>query len=678
MHYAVLLVLFVFSFSLNAQQWNWAVSAGGESNNDHVLGIASDSEGNFYGVGTVRGTAGFGCASLAPGNSDGGFLAKYNAAGQCQWVRGITTNGIGVWVNDIAIDADDNVYIVGYFRGNTDFGSGITLSGSLRTWFLARYDTDGNCIWVKPGGNSSSSSHATALTVGNDGTVYVTGWAIGNTFTFAPLTISNPNTSSTQLVVVAYDSTGTAQWARCSAGAGYDNKLVNSIALAGDRLFLTGRIGWTVASYDGVTLGPTASNAHLYVLACDLEGNALWANHYAGNHEGMAVAADSLGNLWVGGRMWGTLHLPDDTLVSVSNNDDIILIGMDQEGNYRWGHSTGSTDRDLLTDVVPDGMGNAYVVGYFEQTVNFLGAALSSLGEHDVIIGKVRANGDLIWANRAGGTGNGNIDRALCLHRRPTAPYTLSFGGYYWGSVTYGSTTIDDVLNGDAMLVSGVDTSYHTSTHTLPVCPGSCEGVATAFAHGQGPFTYVWSNGANTASIGDLCVGEYYVAITDANDSMQVDTVRITTRTDPGYTVEQLGTLLLVDGGYAWQWFLDDQLLPDAGATLIAEEVGDYHVVVTDANGCTWSSDTVSVINTGITGAQRSSWSVYPNPVAHFLTIEHQGTAALPVELIDATGRTVMMRTLEPNVGSFSVQGLRPGLYLLRTSDGRQAKVLVE
>ncbi|MFN6117653.1 MAG: hypothetical protein ACK46C_17505, partial [Flavobacteriales bacterium] len=133
--------------------------------------------------------------------------------------------------------------------------------------------------------------------------------------------------------------------------------------------------------YDGIALTPNANSGNLYVLACDLQGNGLWARSYGpGDNEGFGIAADTLGNLWVVGRLWGTMELPDTTLASNGNNDDILLLGLGQDGTYRWGYGTGSPQRDLAWGVTADGKGNAYVAMHFQQTIDLFGTPLSALG----------------------------------------------------------------------------------------------------------------------------------------------------------------------------------------------------------------------------------------------------------------------------------------------------------
>ncbi len=50
-------------------------------------------------------------------------------------------------------------------------------------------------------------------------------------------------------------------------------------------------------------------------------------------------------------------------------------------------------------------------------------------------------------------------------------------------------------------------------------CATSCDGSASAFVQGGNtPYTYSWSNGANTASVSNLCIGNYTFTVTDAFD----------------------------------------------------------------------------------------------------------------------------------------------------------------
>ena len=72
--------------------------------------------------------------------------------------------------------------------------------------------------------------------------------------------------------------------------------------------------------------------------------------------------------------------------------------------------------------------------------------------------------------------------------------------------------------------------SCQLSTEVSTTNASNCNGSATAMpSGGQAPYNYNWSNGDNTQTINNLCVGEYKVTVTDANEcaSIQSGTVDI-------------------------------------------------------------------------------------------------------------------------------------------------------
>ncbi len=127
-------------------------------------------------------------------------------------------------------------------------------------------------------------------------------------------------------------------------------------------------------------------------------------------------------------------------------------------------------------------------------------------------------------------------------------------------------------------------------------CNGANDGSIQVMPQGGvGPFTYLWDNGATTASISALAPGNYTVSITDANNCTNSQTYTINepailTLALSGDDVDCNGAATgsitsTVSGGvtpytYAWS---------NGGTTanLIDLSGGSYSLTVTDANGCT-------------------------------------------------------------------------------------------
>jgi hypothetical protein len=659
----LLLTVTFFAALAQGQQWNWAVDAGGGGNTDFCYDIATDSQGNAYWVGSVSGTAAFGCATVNAANTVSGIIAKYAPDGSCIWVRSINTSFYDAWVYGVAIDDQDRIYITGSCQGTTDFGNDIVLSGSgsLDDWFTARYDTGGNCIWADRIANSPGTSEGRGIALDDEGGIYVTGFAGSSGYSFGDVVVNNGGFTR-QAVIVKYDSTGTAQWARSTNGTTGGRSSARGIAVVGDRLYITGQVYFATAGYQGLPITSTNTTSHAFVLACDLEGEPLWARSYGGgDNEGFAVAADSLGNLFMTGRMWGSLYLPDDTLASVSNDDDALFMGLSSEGTLRWAKTIGSDERDIGWSAVCDGKGNAYFSTHFNNTVDAFGTSVTALGGEDALILKVEQDGDLVWAARPSGF---QRDIPLAIHRKTVAPYELYFGGYYSGPITYGGTTIDDDGNADAMMVMGVDTTFHVSTNVQSVCPGECNGEAFAFVNGEVPLSYLWSTGATSQAITGLCEGEYVVEVTDANGVTFIDSVRVAPFPDPEFAIQQENDSIWIEGGVEWLWSYEGQVITAGEPFVIAEANGTYQVEYIDDNGCSWMTEPVAVVlNVGIEGSEPEGIRLFPNPANDICIVSGISAPIVGATAMDVLGRSAQLSSLASN--ALDVRSLAPGAWTI-------------
>jgi uncharacterized delta-60 repeat protein len=131
-----------------------------DSSGNHVLNITSDASSNVaYGI--VLGSTGD--IYITGGNSNNDYYTiKYNSTGD--YIANATYDGGGSdYVNAIAIDSLDNIYVTGYsyLNGNNDYYT-IKYNSSL--------DEQGSVIY-----DSSNSDEARAIAVNNLNEIYVTG-----------------------------------------------------------------------------------------------------------------------------------------------------------------------------------------------------------------------------------------------------------------------------------------------------------------------------------------------------------------------------------------------------------------------------------------------------------------------------------------------------------------------
>jgi hypothetical protein len=142
-----------------------------------------------------------------------------------------------------------------------------------------------------------------------------------------------------------------------------------------------------------------------------------------------------------------------------------------------------------------------------------------------------------------------------------------------------------------------------STTNVGTACNGDCNGIAIANAgSGTPPYTYNWSpSSATTSTVSTLCAGSYTATVTDANG---LTATSITTITQPPALTTSTGTQdatcstcpdgsawVTASGGtgaYTYEWNTSPV---QTGATATGLLAGCYTATVTDANGCSTSTE---------------------------------------------------------------------------------------
>jgi gliding motility-associated-like protein len=223
-----------------------------------------------------------------------------------------------------------------------------------------------------------------------------------------------------------------------------------------------------------------------------------------------------------------------------------------------------------------------------------------------------------------------------------------------------------------------------TPTVTEPACSGDCNGIVSiAVTGGYGSYTYQWYDGGgapiggNTTLISGLCAGNYSVDVTDiggctVNLPLTLSEPSLVTGPITGTDVlcfgDCTGTASVTPAGgfppYIVNWYnsISGLLIGQTGNTATALCPDDYHAVITDNNGC--SSITPSVT---VGEPLELTWSITSNDATCFGVCDGDatitpvgGTPAYTYEWLDVTATPVVGGT-NPGVvnlcaGSYTVQ----------------------
>jgi hypothetical protein len=245
-------------------QWARTVSTGGGF--ARFEGVAADSDGNVYAVGAQSGTSlyTYGAAASVAGTSvgDNVVLVKYTSAGEAQWARTVTAGSSNSWFQGVAIDPGGNVYAAGtqFGTGTTyTYGMGVSATGtSGANAVLVKYGADGATQWARTTSTGSSHTYFRAIEVDRMGYIFAAGDQLGIGM-YGPDVSASGTPTSANIVLVKYDSQGTAQWAR-TASTGSLHSRFEGVAI--DDVGNVVAVGYQGSGTYGYGLGVTVAAPH--------------------------------------------------------------------------------------------------------------------------------------------------------------------------------------------------------------------------------------------------------------------------------------------------------------------------------------------------------------------------------------------------------------------------------
>jgi len=394
------------------------------------------------------------------------FLAKYDPAGNCLWVRQAGGTGYDEgW--GVATDTAGNVYLIGLYQNTAAFGTASVTSAGLSDIYIAKYDPNGTLLWVSSaGGRDYDEAHAVAVDAA--GNAYITGFFDANA-TFGAYSLLN-HSGSDDIFVAKCSSSGAFLWAVQAGGALDDQG--NSISLdAGTNVYVTGSFADS-ALFDTNTLTAAGTNSlpDVFLARYDSAGNLLWVRQAGGggDDEGYSVAADAEGNISLVGKFFTSATFGPANLSG--NGIDAFLARYDSAGNCLWVRNSGGNNAiygDSGLGVAVDHFGNSFVTGYFSGNADFSGTSVSSTGFDDVFCSKYDAAGNLLWVAGAGG-----LDLDISYGVAADASGNAVLTGFFASStVTFGGTTVTN-RGGRDVFVAKLGVSIVTPTLTAVVSNG--------------------------------------------------------------------------------------------------------------------------------------------------------------------------------------------------------------
>ncbi|MEQ8908418.1 MAG: SBBP repeat-containing protein [Vicingaceae bacterium] len=485
--FALNFLLFAFSSSLKAQDYEWARSFGSTST-DIGSSITIDVSGNVYTTGYFEGTVDFdpgvGVSNLTSNGNYDVFIQKLDASGNFLWAKsfGANANDVGL---SIAVDASGNVYTTGYFWNTVDFDPGagtfnLTAPGGWFNIFIQKLDASGNFQWAQSyGGGLPDLGYSIAVDA--SGNVYTTGY-FQQTIDFdpGPSVVNLTSVGNDDVFIQKLDASGNFVWAKSFGGGSDDQGFSISVDASGN-VYTTGNFKSTVDFDPGAgTANLTAvSNADVFVQKLDASGNYLWAKSFTGNTAtdvGRSVTVDLSGNVYTTGNFWSTVDfdpgLGTANLTS-AGIQDVFVHKLDASGNFLWAKRLGGGARDEGYSIAVDTSGNVYTIGFVTGTIDLdPGPGVTNptgAGFEDIYILKLDAFGNYLWAERFG---SGADDQGRSI--KVDASGNIYAIGFFRGTVDFdpgaGTTNLTSVGNEDIFIQKLSQCAPTTSTDVQTAC----------------------------------------------------------------------------------------------------------------------------------------------------------------------------------------------------------------
>ncbi|MEI6815969.1 MAG: hypothetical protein WCL14_05120, partial [Bacteroidota bacterium] len=408
-------ILNMIILNANAQTCQWA-KRGGYDCNEWGTSVCADNMGSIYVTGDFCDSISFDTITLHNANFDNIFISKYDTNGNVIWARNVIPYNIpteGVNSYGICVDNFGSFYVTGYFSSDSISFDSIKLYNNNVPWqniFLAKFNANGNVIWVKNIG-SITNSLSTSICCDANGNVFIGAEFRSPSLTLGSITLLNDYSPINDAFIAKYDSAGNILWAKNARNVNRNGSFSKQVNC--DRwgnIYFTGTFECDSISFGSITLhngnhGNDYSN--FFIIKMDPNGNELWAksSNCRFIDQSGGISTDYNGNVYYGGCFFNdSISLGNITLYNHGLIDP-FLVKYDSSGNVHWARNATGHGEGEVMNISTDNYGNTYLSGRYRDTIYFGSYLLPSIPigtNYSIFIVKYDAQGNVSWVKSTG------------------------------------------------------------------------------------------------------------------------------------------------------------------------------------------------------------------------------------------------------------------------------------
>jgi uncharacterized delta-60 repeat protein len=294
---------------------------GPDDKTDAPVKIKTDAAGNIYIAGN----------SISTNAGKDVITIKYNAAGQEQWVYRYNNSQ----------NTDDNAFLMVTDQSSNIYITGWVFLNNTLDFLTLKINSDGVMQWVKSyNGPTNYEDKSYSVTVGNNGSVYVSGCSQGI------------GTGIYDYATIKYSSSGEQMWVSRYNGIENGHDIANTVTMDSEGFIYVA----------GVSEGK-GTGKDIALVKYDTAGNEVWVSRYNSpfnnDEEAYVAATDDLNNIYIIGFSY------TDPI-----NPDYITLKYNNSGQLQW---------DMRYDGPPSQFDNAISIFVFNSDV-FVTGLSSGIG----------------------------------------------------------------------------------------------------------------------------------------------------------------------------------------------------------------------------------------------------------------------------------------------------------
>ena len=450
-------------------------------------------------------------------------------------------------------DLSENEYIVGRSKSSWNGPGDVAPlhahadSGTAADLFVLKLDRHGNYLWhtfYGTSGSADSVDYAYGVAIDAGGNAYVTGFSYGTwngDNGTAPLNnFTGEEDYSSNAFVLKLDENGAYQWHTFHGsgeadgeGSADEGRGIAVDANSNAYVSMVSRATWDGPGEIGPLHAFTEGfgDPDIAVLKLDENGTYVWHTFYGAEYssdEANSIALDENANVYVAGVSASSWIGSDneEPIHAYSSGNDIVILKLDEIGNYQWhtfhGSSAEDADSDSGQSIATDSSNNAYVAGNSHS--NWLGDgdaeplhAYSGDGSTtDIAMLKLDADGTYQWHTFYGSADADDYANGIAVDNESNA-YVVGRSEATWNG--FGSVSPSHAYSGgtDIALLK-LESNGTYKWHTFYGSESNDRGQAISvdqhgnlFATGYSDATWDGEDGAplNAHAGGDDAVGFY-------------------------------------------------------------------------------------------------------------------------------------------------------------------------